>query len=458
MMLEVLNRLVVLHTGRTECVCCDAHRYRRCFDSSGDSVHAFQLPNMPRRRLHADAWQAALESRIQTTSSAQRMQLKRLRDAGETTSAMLRTAGRRRSHGVLPRSEARRRRRDQQTAAVNGAALIKELLRLRIILKRRLTDSSDCRRMMRLAAAVRCRGASLNASFLLLLVDRALRRPRLSAKLMRSFEKHQAAASNSMEAAWKAVVDIRRHPESRQLNAVFWKGPASLSCRGFISCLSAPAVVDVIGRLQLGTQPLDVTHAAKTLSELPHVSKYSAFAILRILPACLNVQLRDTEGAARSMSDTVSNMERIVSLQCARRLSAAASRCAVREVHDGDGALLLCEASKALVVLGVLPAASSEWSAHLLQTALASKATTALIKTLRHQQPMTDDHLRELKSARAQESRLVDVALPRTRAGFDRAPHYCAGSEMVAGLLIKRLQGVGWLDENFGADVFLDAG
>ena len=413
---------------------------------------------MPRRNLHAGTWQATLESRIQTTTSAQRMMLKRLRDARETPSAMLRTAGRPRSNGVLPRSATQRHRRDKIKAASNGSAIVKELLRLRVVLKRRLTDASDCRRMMRLARAVRCHGATLNAAFLLLLVDRALRRPELSALLVRSFEKHQAKATSSMDAAWKAFVEVRRRPEARRQNAVFWKGPVSLSCRDFVMSLTAPTVVDVIGRLQLGTQPLDVTQAVNTLSELPHVSKYSAFAMLRVLPACLNIRLSGAEAAARTMSDTVCNMEKVVPLQRARRLSAAASRCALRDVDDGDGALVLCECNKALVVLGVLPAVASEWSMEAVRAALASKATTALIKTLRGQQPITDEQLRALKCARAEETRLVDAALPTTRASFDHTPHYCAGSEMVAGILSKTLQNMGWLDENFGADVFDDMG
>ena len=127
-------------------------------------------------------------------------------------------------------------------------------------------------------------------------------------------------------------------------------------------------------------------------------------------------------------------------------------------MDDGDGALVLCESSKALVVLGLLPAAASEWSLQTVQAALASKATAALIKTLRGQQPITDEQLRALKCARAEESRLVDAALPKTRAAFDRAPHYCQGSEMVAGIPSKTLQHMGWLNENFGADVYDDIG
>ena len=118
-----------------------------------------------------------------------------------------------------------------------------------------------------------------------------------------------------MEAAWKAIVEVRCRPEARRQNAVFWKGAVSLSCRDFVMSLTAPTVVDVIGRLQLGTQPVDVTQAMKTLSGLPNVSRYSAFAMLRVLPACLNVRLRGVGTAARTMSETVSNMEKVVPLQ-----------------------------------------------------------------------------------------------------------------------------------------------
>ena len=416
------------------------------------------FPTMPRRKMDASAWQAMVEQRVGTTTSAQRMLLKRRRDTGATSSLMLRTAGRRRRSGILPRSQQRRQQRDKHKASANACASIKEFMRLRIVLKTRLTKASDCRRMMRLAAALRSRGASLNATCLLLLVDRALRRAHLTARLLRLYVRHQATARSSMEAAWKAVVDIRRLPESREQNAVFWKGPASLNCRDFVRSLAAPAVVDVIERLQLGSQPLDATHAVSTLSELPHVSRYSAFAMLRVLPACLNVRLRGTEAVARSISSTVSSMERMVALPAARRLAARGSGCALRDVDDGDAALILCESSKALVVLGVLPAASSEWSEQRLQEALASKATTALLKALRSKQPVADEELRGLTSWRAQEGRLIDDAMPKTRAAWDRDPHFCAGSEMVAALLSKTLQGVGWLDPEFCADVFDDVG
>ena len=360
---------------------------------------------------------------------------------------------------MLPRSALQRHRRDKIKAASNGSAIMKELLRLRVVLKRRLTDASDCRRMMRLATAVRSRGASLDAAFLLLLVDRALRRPKLSAMLVRCFEKHQAKSTNSMEAAWAAVVEVRRTQLARRQNAVFWKGAASLSCRDFVLSLTAPTVVDVIGRLQLGVQPVDVTKAMNTLCELPQVSSYSAFAMLRVLRAWLHVRLCGAETAARTMSDTVKNMEKIVPLRSARRLSAAASGCALRDVDEGDGALVLCESSKALVVLGVLPAAAaSEWSIAAVQASLASKATAALINTLRRQQPITDMQLGGLKCPRAEESDQVDAALPKTKKAFDHAPHYCVGSEMVAGILIKPLRNMGWLDENFGAHVFDDIG
>ena len=371
---------------------------------------------------------------------------------------MRRTAGRRRCNGIAQRSQQRRQQRDKRKASTSACALVKELTRLRIILKTKLTRSSDCRRMMRLAAALRCRGATLNATFLLLLVDRALRRPGLTAKLLRLYTKHQANVHNSMQAAWQAVVDIRRLPEARQQNAVFWKGPAGLNCRDFIASLAAPIVVDVISQLKLESQCLDARLAVDTLSMLPHVSRYSAFSMVRILPACLNIQLRGTEAVARGMSNNVFTMEKVMPLLTARRLAAKGSGCGVRDVSDGDATLLLCESSKALVVLGVLPAASSEWSEQLLQEKLASKATTALLKALRSEQPIADAELRKLNSRRAEEGRLIDEAMPQTQAPWDRDPHFCVGSEMVAGLLSRTLQGVGWLDPEFAADLFDDLG
>jgi hypothetical protein len=335
---------------------------------------------------------------------------------------------------------------------------MQQLLRLRIIVKTRLTLASDCRRLMRLAATVRSHGASIDATFLLMLVDRAWRRPRLSAMLAKRFAEFQATHCSCMEAAWKAFVQVRRRKEARQQNAVMWKSTMSLNCRNFITSLTAATVVDVIARLKLSTGSVNAMQAAATLAELPHISSYSAFSMIRLLPACLNLQITDAESSARTMSDAVHSLEEFVPLAAALRMSAVASRCSSGDVTHGDAALVLCEAGKALVVLGVLPVATSEWSSEVLRTAFASKATTALIKALDAQQPVTDAQISTIKCARAAESRLVDAAMPRTRFRWDRAPHFCAGAEMIACLVSKKLEGYGWLDPAFGADVFNDVG
>jgi hypothetical protein len=158
------------------------------------------------------------------------------------------------------------------------------------------------------------------------------------------------------------------------------------------------------------------------------------------------------------MSDAVHSLEEFIPLKAALRMSAVASRCSSGDVTHGDAALVLCEASKALVVLGVLPAATSEWSSELLRTAFASKATTALIKALCAQLPVTDEQISTIKCARAAEGRHVDAAMARTRFRWDRAPHFCVGAEMIACLVSKRLEGCGWLDPAFAADAFNDVG
>ena len=261
-----------------------------------------------------------------------------------------------------------------------------------------------------------------------------------------------------MEAAWKAVAQVRRRKEAQQQNAVLWKGPVGLVCRDFVKSLRAATVVDVIARLRLSTGVVNAELAAKTLSELPHVSCYSAFSLLRIMPECLGVQMSDAEKAARTMSDTVVAMEEVMPLQTALRMSAVASRCSTQELSFGDAALVLCETGKALVVLGVLPAATTEWTSDLMRNAFASKATTALIKALRSQQPITDELRNTIKCARAAERGLVDAAMPTTRFLWDRDPHFSEGAEMIACLASKRLEGCGWLDPTFGAHVFHDVG
>ena len=137
---------------------------------------------------------------------------------------MLRPADRPRRPDIRPNAS-RKRRSNERQAAANARTLMQQLLRLRAVVKSRLPQASDCRRLMRLAAAVRSRGASLEAAFLLLLVDRALRRPKLTALLTAKFDELVAAETNSVEAAWKAFVHVRRRKEARQQNLVLWRGP-----------------------------------------------------------------------------------------------------------------------------------------------------------------------------------------------------------------------------------------
>jgi hypothetical protein len=56
------------------------------------------------------------------------MKLKRKRDAGETTSQILRTPGRPGCQDILPESLDRRRRRDGQKAVLNASILMQQIL------------------------------------------------------------------------------------------------------------------------------------------------------------------------------------------------------------------------------------------------------------------------------------------------------------------------------------------
>ena len=180
--------------------------------------------------------------------------------------------------------------------------------------------------------------------------------------------------------------------------------------------------------------------------------------MIRLLPACLGVNLSNANSVARRMSESVSVMEEFVSLTIARGISAVVSQCRRTEVSAGDAALLLCEAAKALVVLGVLPPNTAEWTSDALRTAFASKATTALLKNLSKQIAFSDEDISHIACPRAREGKDINAALPPTRCSWDSEPHYCIGAEMMAQLAAKRLARIGWLDPTFGADVFDDVG
>ena len=444
------------------CSCAKAIALTREAHSCLDHTYVFVsnqscLASMPPKSSHADAWLNTVESRIGgTSSSTTRMRFKRARDELNTPSMFLRTAGRRRQESLQEASMERRVRRDRHQAIKNSQKLVHHCLRLRAIVKTRLMVCSDCRRLMRVAHAVRSLGGNRRAVLLVLLVDRALRQPALSQALIRGFQKFVITESDPVMAAWKAFCQVRRLKAALKLNSQFWKGPAKFHSVDFIRSLNAVSLMDVLSRMPIEEDKLDATAATNVLSELPYVSRYGAFSLVRILPACFGVTLTESAAPAKQMSDGVGLLESFVSLHTGIRMSAKASRCVIREVGPGDAALILCESAKAMVVLGVLPSSTAQWTEEILRTCLASKATTALVKSLSKLKPLTDDKIFSISGARCQETKLVNKSMPPTRCVWDRAPHFCHGSEQLTSLVCNEMRKAGWMDPCFGADVFDD--
>jgi hypothetical protein len=438
-------------------LCCCTPSLARLLPFADCLLQQLKQASMAPKRSHGHEWLQAVESRLGSPSSTIRMSLKRQRDRGEASGGLPRTPGRRRQDVVEPRSVARRLLRDSATASSIAAKLIRQCLRLRIILKSRLSSASDCRRMMRVAAAVRARGASLTATLLILLVDRAFRRPALSSRLVQYFGEYVKKESDSVTAAWKAFCRVRRSKEAVAINAHFWKGPASLHCRDMIRKWKARDVIDVVQQVAFDGNVVNAKAATDTLSELPHLSRYGAFHLIRLLPACVGVVLEEDEAPAAVMSNMVGMLEKFVPLRTAVQMATSASKGQLPKVGPGDGALLLCEAGKALVVLGVLPASTADWSEDVIRTCLACRATKVLLQALTTRVPLTDAQIWSFKCTRSSETRLVDAAVPKTRRRWDCAPHFCQGAEMLAGLMSQTLRQEGWLDPAFGADVFHDS-
>ena len=112
-------------------------------------------------------------------------------------------------------------------------------------------------------------------------------------------------------------------------------------------------------------------------------------------------------------------------------------------LQAGDGALQLCETRKALVCLGLLPA-KPEIGLQATQTALGSKAASALLVALRHMEPLEGATLTAAGCARDRERAEVNSELAVASTSWDCLPHFCRGSESLVKEFAKALRAHGW--------------
>ena len=180
---------------------------------------------------------------------------------------------------------------------------------------------------------------------------------------------------------------------------------------------------------------LDVDPVMERMSgSMYAVNRYSAFSYLRVCQIIMGFKMTGaTEAAgltaACRMTKFVGPYFDVLPYSAFTRALAAAG---VREAHqltEGDVALNYCEAAKALVKLGIVPA---KCEAADLAAALTSDASKLLLGMMPKLSPLPWADAVSAPSVRFQEREQVDRYLPLDRrdkgARWERGPHVCKGA------------------------------
>ena len=400
---------------------------------------------MPANKQSARDWADDLEDALLSVSSAKnRKRLQRLRSRGDDRAVCRRLAGRRPTDGVAPKSLQRREARWKILARSRLLALMDELTRLRVVVKTRLNDASDHRRMMRLTHALRSAGATDVAVVILMLFDRAMRRPLLSGALIAAFRRCKPRLGCGKEAAWHAVTTVRRHRLARVHNGHYWKGPAALHAVSMIRTWTKKMVVPIAEAVAADSTQIDAEQLVPLMQTLPHMTSYGSYHFMRSLRHVLRRPLKNDLQFASSMSDAVATLASVAPLKLVQQRLRSQKRHGRSLTCHGAAALVLCEVSKTCVLLGLMPKNPRTWTTQTIVEACIAPAFGMLLKCLETTTPLSEVEVTEITCQRAREAADVNEHLPPTSETWDHAPHYCKGSEMLFPRLHKQLQSRGW--------------
>ena len=321
-------------------------------------------------------------------------------------------------------------------------SFLDQFMRLRIIAKTMLRSSTDVRRMMRLACALRAAGASERTVCLLLLADRPLRDARISRLMLQTFIRKSRCTCSETQAAWSSIhAGIRRHRKYGS-RSCFWEGPSALSAARMVSSLRRQSLVAVAEYLT-ASKSVDTSRAMAQLRSLNDVGSYHAYSTLRSLRAVMGLGLRAEHEAAGNMSPTVSMLTSLLPLREVMQTMRSHVRPREDAVNVGEAAMAVCETRKALTRFGLL-AGGHTYPACELHARLASANAYRLLRALEACEPLSTSVIAAAGGLFRAEQQQLDACFPVTSETWDSDPHYAAGSYHLTSHFLPALRRRGW--------------
>lgn len=330
----------------------------------------------------------------------------------------------------------KRLRRTRAAARRNVAAVISELLRVRIVARPSLQFCSNVRRSMALQAALRLAGLHREAWTLVVLVDFAARRPALTAQLA-------DRATWAGRRAWceDAVFDRLRallRGGLAQWGRSYWHGPSRLNCERLLRRRGLAALRRAAAGLTaaMTDTTCDVPRAVDACGALCGFAGYLSFSAVRLVCCAAGVRALRAEGAAVAMSENVSLLHRVLPLSSCKAMLSV-DDCAVCG-SMGNMANIYCATTKVLRLSGVLQNIS-EYQKQRGREAeqLAGPDALTLLLALRRLRPLTDAQLRQGQADA--ERRATDAAFPDLK----RSRHFSSEAENCFALVRRDLRARG---------------
>jgi hypothetical protein len=390
--------------------------------------------------LWVDTMQAVVGGRTQAHVQA----AKRRRLSGASNAPLRWLGGRPQQRRPSERALAQRVRRQKLLAHNRLLGFMVVLIRLRVIVKVRLANASDCRRMMRVSHCLQQAGASRPQVALAILYDMAWRDPGKSRKLVDEFRRFRAQDGN-VDRAWRAVQYVMSQCPRCAINAKYWKGPCAINCARMVHEWKQQDVVAVATAAAVPGKSLNTQDLMKQLASLSRISQYTGYAYLRVLEVVMGAKLKGDAEIASGMSLGVAALTRIVPLETARKHLRSRFGHQFDGLRPGDVAMVYCECAKALVRMGLLPEGFAADVHADLAAVFASKLAGILLELLEEATPLHLATVNKITCPRAGEAQDVDNHVTRIEQPWDHKPHFCKGSEMLVGEIRPFLQKRGWM-------------
>jgi len=348
-----------------------------------------------------------------------------------------------------PRVLQQRTRRTINRPGTVLALMLAQLLRLRVICKRRLVLVSDTRRSLRLAHYLRNAGAEPKQVAMAVLYDRAWREPQLTRLLLERFALAKMWTGNANEGMWQAIDMVKkvasRIPHARK----YWKGSLAVHSAEMPHLWPRERVdriTEILGRAMNqrvdGQELALLMQSRNATTGLQHMSAYHVYSYLRVLAMALPFDLQQHLQLARNMS---AHVQWLLGTVPRHQLVTHLGPLKTEDpwMGDCDFVLIVCEAAKALVALGVLPEREALQSPGEIRKETVNK-WKEFERALCQLHPLPSVLGKREKDQRSCEADAVDQFLPKTRTSWDSIPHTCTGAEVHVEQLRGPLATIGW--------------